>query len=379
MKRFAVSRVSVMGMVAVMAIAVVAVGAQIVARELQEGRAAATEASDAKEHNVSTIAPPILPGEAERLTGTQDPDPAKEELLRAQLEAVLGNLPGIRVEQLSVIVHRGLKSTWRAVEVYPDAAGTHLEVKATVGLTRGDVKFGANLHLKSRPGPAAATALQYSWTQKRLPPEPGLPEGTFTGLPIGEWSRYSAPDPAPGTPPVREMGCGLTVYDSTIAMTSTVHYPIRASGGRPGSERITDEDLLMAEYQARLVLSAALLVENDFESMRRGEMSVGASRVPTRRTGDGVVLVELARWAEAVGATVVNGVPGRGVFPGGFVPVLPDSGVWTVSRGGRTVVVALAARALIAGSLRVDLPFPVVKGGDDVWVAVEALRDSLSG
>ena len=229
------------------------------------------------------------------------------------------------------------------------------------------------------PSIAEKCALWMTFTQRVLPPEPGIPEGTFTGLPIGEWSRYSAPDPRPGTPPVREMGCALTVYDSTIALYSSINYEIKVSGGRPGSDRITDEDLLMAEYQARLILSAALLVENDFESMRRGEMAVGALRVPTRRTGDGVTLVPLARWAEAVGATVVSGVPGRGMFSGGFVPVLPDSGVWTISRGGRTVVVPLAARALIVGSERVNLPFPVVRSGGDVWIAVEGLRRALSG
>lgn len=133
----------------------------------------------------------------------------------------------------------------------------------------------------------------------------------------------------------------------------------------------------MAEYQARLTLSAALLVENNFDSMPRVEMTVGGSRVPTRRTADGVTLVPLARWAEAVGASVVSGTPGRGVFPGGFVPVLPNSGVWSVTRGDRTVIVPLAARAVIVGSQRIDLPFPVVESGDEVWVAVEAIEEAL--
>lgn len=387
MKRIAISQVPVMGVVAAMAIAVVAVVAvatRIAARESHASSTESTQTRDAGEHSVRSVEAQARPDETAQFTGTQDPDQASEEMLhakreilRAQLEAALPNLSRLRVEYLSVIVLRDLKSTWRAVEVYPDAAGTHDEVKATIRLTRGDVTFGSNVHLKSSPGPAAATALQYTWTQKRLPPQPGLPEGTFTGLPIGEWARYSAPDPAPGTPPVRQMGSGLTVYDSTVALTSTVHYPIDASDGSPGSERITDEDLLMAEYQARLILSAALLVANDFDSMPRGEMTVGGSRVPTRRTPDGVTLVPLARWAEAVGATVASGAPGRGVFPGGFVPVLPNSGVWSVTRGDRTVIVPLAARAIIVETVRVDLPFPVVKSGDEVWVAVEAIEEAL--
>ncbi len=377
MKHFTRSRAAVMGTAAGMAIVAMAVAAQIITRGFDGISTPPTETSDAEEHSGRSIADPNPPNETDQLTGTQEPHLAKEAVLRTQLEAVLSRVPRLRVEQLSVIVHRGMTITGPALEVYPDAAAAHDGIKATVVLTRGVVKFGSNLHLKSRPAPAAAVALMYSWTQRALPPQPGLPEGTFTGLPIGEWSRYSAPDPAPGTPPVREMACGLRVYDSTVALTFAVDYPIDASDGSPGSDRITDEDLLTTEYLARLLLSAALLLENDFDSMRRGEMTVGGSRVPTRRTADGATLVPLARWAEAVGATVASGAPGRGVFPGGFVPVLPNSGVWSVTRGDRTVIVPLAARAIIVETVRVDLPFPVVKSGDEVWVAVEAIEEAL--
>jgi len=92
-----------------------------------------------------------------------------------------------------------------------------------------------------------------TFTQKALPPKSGLPEGTLTGLPIGQRSWYAAVAPDRGTPPLREMYCNLVVHDTTIALDSRIDYPIDASGGRPGSERITDEDLLMAEYQARLI------------------------------------------------------------------------------------------------------------------------------
>lgn len=244
---------------------------------------------------------------------------------------------------------------------------------------RGSTRQGTGylLSICSTEVAAERRALVMTFNQRRLPPEPGFPEGTLTGLPLGEISWYTSESPLQGSPPIREMSCGVVVYDSTIALRSSTHYPIDASDGSPGSERITDEDLLMAEYQARLILSAALLVENDFDSMPRGEMTVGGSRVPTRRTADGATLVPLARWAEAVGATVASGAPGRGVFPGGFVPVLPNSGVWSVTRGDRTVIVPLAARAIIVETVRVDLPFPVVKSGDEVWVAVEAIAEAL--
>ncbi len=263
----------------------------------------------------------------------------------------------------------------RAAAADPNAA---LDLVQVVGHTaREGAGTGYSLSLLESSSVAEAMAVAMTFTQRRLPPTPGLPDGTLTGLPIGERSWYAAVAPNRGAPPSREMYCNIVVHDTTIALDSRIDYPIDASDGSPGSERITDEDLLMAEYQARLILSAALLVANDFESMRRGEMTVGGSRVPTRRTADGVTLVPLARWAEAVGATVASGAPGRGVFPGGFVPVLPNSGVWSVTRGDRTVIVPLAARAVIVGSQRIDLPFPVVKSGDEVWVAVEAIEEAL--
>lgn len=266
---------------------------------------------------------------------------------------------------------------------FPKANVVHDEVYLAHGLRRPywsgqTVRIGYNLHIFSNEALGEETAAAYTFGQRALPPKAAVPEGTFTGLPLGAKCWYSAAGLEKGTPPSRQMICGLVFYDGPVAITTSVQYPAHdPMAGTITTDEITDGDLLMTEYVGRLVLSTALKLHYSLSTAKRGTSEVAGVSFPTRTLKHGVTLVPLRPYASAVGALIEDGapdprvtyawVPARGVY----------SGCWTLRLGGRPVVAALAARELLVRDGSVPLSAPILEDGGEVWVNLGGLRKAL--
>jgi hypothetical protein len=212
--------------------------------------------------------------------------------------------------------------------------------------------------------------------------QPGLGEGSWTGLPIGEKSWRSGVLPE-GTPPGIGLGTAtLVVWDDKLAMRVEVHY--QPLGGPKAKTAIflpiAKEDLEAGELAARIILAKATLVLIGWEqlpSLRlvangtslRAKGSQGSLFVPV-----GLVMKALGGEGERKGGIWVGHWRGKKVtFPIGARCVL--MGDWTVEtvkeKNGVTV-----KRIKVAGRMA-KLKVPVLYDGHEIWVEGEGLAKAL--
>ncbi|GIV15378.1 MAG: hypothetical protein KatS3mg022_0813 [Armatimonadota bacterium] len=184
---------------------------------------------------------------------------------------------------------------------------------------------------------AYEAAIWMTWTQLTLEP-PGLPEGSWTGLPIGEKSWYSGVLPE-GTKPAPGLGSAvLVVWDDKLALEVEVHYqPI----GGPKAKTaiflpIAKEDLELGEWAARLILAKANLVLLGWRDLPTVRLVANGKDLEGKRTREGVVLVPVSALLKAVGAKVERGL-----------------GVIVASWGGKKVTTPIGARVLLVGKGKV--------------------------
>lgn len=168
--------------------------------------------------------------------------------------------------------------------------------------------------------------------------QPGLLEGSWTGLPIGEKSWYSGVLPE-GTKPAPGLGTAiLVVWDDKLAMRVEVHYqPI----GGPKAKTaiflpIAKEDLELGEWAARLILAKANLVLLGWRDLPTVRLVANGKDLEGKRTREGVVLVPVSALLKAVGAKVERGL-----------------GVIVASWGGKKVTTPIGARVLLVGKGKV--------------------------
>lgn len=142
------------------------------------------------------------------------------------------------------------------------------------------------LHLYSNRNIAYEAAVLMTTSQYAPIGQPGMPEGSLTGLPIGEKSWATAPKaekPAPG------LGtAGLVVWDDRLALEVLIDYqPIDPKARTAIFLPIADEDLELGELAARLILAKANLVLLGWHDLPKLRLVVnGASLQAREHQGD---------------------------------------------------------------------------------------------
>jgi hypothetical protein len=208
--------------------------------------------------------------------------------------------------------------------------------------------------------------------------QPGLGEGSWTGLPIGEKSWASASNPK--EPPAPGIGtANLVVWDGRLALRVNVHYqPLGGPKARTAIFLpIAEEDLEAGELAARIILAKATLVLIGWEqlpSLRlvangtslRAKGSQGSLFVPA-----GLVMKALGGKGERKGGIWIGHWRGKKVtFPIGARCVLV--GNWSVEALGRSGVKRMKE---VEG--KVGLKVPILYDGQEIWVDGEGLAKAL--
>ncbi len=208
---------------------------------------------------------------------------------------------------------------------------------------------------------AYEAAIWMTWTQLTLEP-PGLPEGSWTGLPIGEKSWYSGVLPE-GTKPAPGLGSAvLVVWDDKLALEVEVNYqPI----GGPKAKTaiflpIAKEDLELGELAARIILARANMVLLGWHELPKVRLVVNGRELEGRKGRSGQVFVPVRALMGAMGGRFER-----------------RRGVVTVSFGGKRVVMPIGAREMMVGKERVKLSLPILWDGKELWVEGEGIARGL--
>ncbi len=205
-------------------------------------------------------------------------------------------------------------------------------------------------------------ALSSTTSQRIYPDGAGMPQGSWTGLPIGEKSWYSGVLPE-GTKPAPGLGSAiLVVWDDKLAMRVEVDYqPI----GGPKAKTaiflpIAKEDLELGEWAARLILAKAHLVLLGWRELPTVRLVANGKALEGKRTKEGAVFVPVQALLKELGGKVERKL-----------------GVIWASWGGKKVTTPIGARVLLVGKGKVALDLPVLWDGREGWVEAKGIAKAL--
>lgn len=195
-------------------------------------------------------------------------------------------------------------------------------------------------------------AVLYTTTQRAPIGEPGMPEGSWSGLPIGEkvWSRV----PQSGEAPVAD----LTVWDERLAIHVSVEYHFVSRWVK--SVPISQSDLELGEMVARLILAKANLALLGWRDSPKWRLVVNGAPLEARRVQEKSILVPLKAVVERLGGKIDK-----------------KAGVVYCSWRGQKVAFPLGARVVLVGGRKVPLSLPILYDGHEAWVDGEELARAL--
>ncbi|MEJ5251339.1 MAG: hypothetical protein HPY54_03355 [Chthonomonadetes bacterium] len=214
-------------------------------------------------------------------------------------------------------------------------------------------------------------------SQTAPPGEPGMPEGSFTGLPVGEKSWATAPKSAEFSPGAKD--ANLVVWDNSIVIRVTISYsPVDPRARTMLFASIEDTDLEWAEYAVRLLLARThYFLLSSGKSLTTVPVMVRDNRLEVKQTPEGVLLVPLKAMARALGGQVQE-----------------NAGIYWLNAGGKWWTLPLGSRTILAGKQPVQQPpsnrmgayrvmeppegsvnlrIPVLTWENEIWVDAEAL------
>lgn len=207
--------------------------------------------------------------------------------------------------------------------------------------------------------------------------EAGMPEGSFTGLPLGEKSWATAPK-SEGLSPYSKAS-DLIVWDDRVVLRITVDYPPQNPRARTLLfTEIKYPDLELAEYAARLLLARTcyvLLMQG--KSLPSSPLTVNGRELEAKRTPQGILLAPLKATVQALGGQVEERL--------GVYRLSLNNKWWTLPLGARVILAgnqpeqqrsanAMGAHEWIAPNRQsVPLRIPILGWENEVWVDAEAL------
>jgi hypothetical protein len=173
------------------------------------------------------------------------------------------------------------------------------------------------LSLLPNPEMAYEAALSSTTSQRIYPDGAGMPQGSWTGLPIGKKSWATAPDPK--AQPAPGIGtASLVVWDDKLALEVEVNYqPI----GGPKAKTaiflpIAKEDLELGELAARLILAKAHLVLLGWRDLPTVRLVANGKDLEGKRTKEGAVFVPIQALLKGLGGESGEEVRGHLGFMG---------------------------------------------------------------
>jgi len=227
------------------------------------------------------------------------------------------------------------------------------------GKERTDIVI--RLSIFPTPEMAHEAALSSTTSQRIYPDGAGMPQGSWTGLPLGEKSWATAPDPK--AQPAPGLGSAvLVVWDDKLALEAEVHYqPI----GGPKAKTaiflpIAKEDLELGELAARIILARANMVLLGWHELPKVRLVVNGKELEGRKGRSGQVFVPVRALMDGMGGKVER-----------------RRGVVTVSFGGKRVVMPIGAREIMVGKERVKLSMPILWDGKELWAEGEGIAKGL--
>ncbi len=226
---------------------------------------------------------------------------------------------------------------------------------------------------------AYQAAISETISQVRYPDGAGMPEGSWTGFPIGEKSWATAPKakaPGPG------LGvANLVVWDGRLALRVIVQYqPIDPKARTAIFLPVDEEDLELGELAARLILAKANLVLIGWQELPKLRLVASGASLEARKVKEGTFLIPAQAVIERMGEKVERKL-----------------GVVFCSWRGREITLPIGARELLIGSwevkeagganrvaakrvvkvTRIPLSLPILFDGREVWVEGVGLAKGL--
>jgi hypothetical protein len=263
---------------------------------------------------------------------------SEEQVMKMMKEFVTlapGEVPGF--ETRGGIVER-VNTKWGLVNI---RLLQRLHRKETDG-SEVHIKIWANL-LPDRDT-AYKVAVLFTTSQRAPIGQPGMPEGSWSGLSIGEKVWFMVPKQI-GESPVAH----LTVWDDRLAIHASVEYhrPLEWIEFVP----IDRSDLELGELAARLIIAKANLILLGWHELPKVRLVANGKELEARKERSGQVFVPVRALMDAMGGKVER-----------------RHGVVTVSFGGKRVVMPIGAREIMVGKEKVKLSLPILWDGKELWV-----------
>jgi len=241
--------------------------------------------------------------------------------------------------------------------------GVSIELYQTLSRpsSRGKGKDEINIRACLLPDRDTAykVALLMTWTQLSGT-LPGLPEGSWTGLPIGEKSWRSVPEIGKiytGISPT----VNLVVWDDRLAVRVCVrHPPIDPMARTLVFLPVEREDLELGEMAARLIVVKASLVLLGWREIPKVRLVADGKEMEARKVREGLFLLPVSSLAKGMGWRFER-----------------RYGVAKVSFSGGEVVLPMGSRELLVGGKRVKLALPVLWDGKELWAEGASLAKGL--
>jgi len=200
---------------------------------------------------------------------------------------------------------------------------------------------------------AYQVAVLLTTTQQAPIGEPGMPEGSWSGLPIGEKVWSTVPKQI-GEAPVAH----LTAWDDRLAVGISIEYQ------RPSKwvefVPINHTDLEAGELAARLIIVKANLALLGWREIPKVRLVADGKEMEARKVREGLFLLPVSSLAKGMGWRFER-----------------RYGVAKVSFSGREVVLPMGSRELLVGGKRVKLALPVLWDGKELWAEGASLAKGL--
>ncbi|MCL6624232.1 MAG: hypothetical protein K6T17_06400 [Fimbriimonadales bacterium] len=292
--------------------------------------------------------------------------------------------PGGAPEVVSLFVEERIEKTDWWDGAYPN---TPYEPASFVGFRfelrrlQGDGRIGVGVGVFSNRLHAWLETLAVTLTNLAPILNPGLPEGSYSGLPMGVkvWSICSRKVPGGYLGP----GSGLVAYDGYVVVTVGARQdPKDPMAASLEFEEMPAEMLVASEQVARLVMSAAPSEVTRFSGMPQTEVLVNGTPCRVRITPDGIRLISLSdvagasrgRLTQKHGVFTLQGRSHRLVFPlASYLCIVDGKEVPAANRGTFRHIHLKSAGTDIEGGTRITLRFPVIQDEQGPWVDWQAI------
>ncbi|MCS7265053.1 MAG: copper amine oxidase N-terminal domain-containing protein [Armatimonadetes bacterium] len=206
---------------------------------------------------------------------------------------------------------------------------------------------------------AYQAAVLLTTSQRIYPDGAGMPQGSWTGLPIGEksWATVAkAEKPGPG------LGSSvLVVWDKKIALRVEVHYqPIDPKAKTAIFLPVQDEDLELGELAARLILIKANLVLLGWRDLPKVRLVANRRTFEAKKTKDGLILAPAKALLEGLGEKAERKL-----------------GIFSASWKGKKIILPIGSRVMLVGKERYPLSLPILFEGGEAWIDGAGLAKGL--